>query len=180
RLTATWSSCTAPQIRATIAVEEAASAGLEPIVQGALATMLDRHDQRQWEIRYHDGLANVLSQPEFYRGGDDTLRRQRLHGLLAMVERGDVVRDLLPEVAQQGALRVLIGEDQPEELREIALVLCPYGDDRGSIGVLGIIGPIRLDYCRAITGARYVASILSALMQEWHGTARPSKGEQVQ
>jgi heat-inducible transcriptional repressor len=180
RLTAAWSGCTADQIRATSAIDLVGTTALEHVLQDALAAMLERHDQRQWEIRYHDGLANVLNQPEFYKGHDETLRRHRLQGLLAMVERGAVVRDLLPEVAHQGMLRVLIGEEQPEELREVALVLCPYGDDRGSVGVLGVIGPIRLDYSRAITGARYVASILSALMQDWHGpTAPSSKGEYV-
>ena len=176
RLSAAWSTCTATEIRAGTVGSDAEFAALALLVQQTLVAMLERHDQRQWEIRYHDGLANVLSQPEFNRASDDSLRRQRLRGLLALIERGDVVRDLLPEVAQHGALRVLIGEDQPEELREIALVLCPYGDDRGSVGVLGVIGPIRLDYCRAITGARYVASILSALMQEWHGPLNSMPG----
>ena len=170
RLSAAWSDDTASDIRARSGADDRSPSTLESALRETLVAMLERHDRRQWEIRYHDGLANVLSQPEFYRGGDGDLHRQRLHGLLAMVEHGDIVRDLLPEVAHHGTLRVLIGEDQPEELREIALVLCPYGDDRGGVGVLGVIGPIRLDYCRAITGARYVASILSVLMQEWHGT----------
>ena len=181
RLTAAWSACTASQIRATSPGIPVGMTTLERVLQETLAAMLERHDQRQWEIRYHDGLANVLNQPEFYKGNDDILRRQRLQDLLAMVERGAIVRDLLPEVAQQGILRVLIGEEQPQELREVAIVLCPYGDDRGSVGVLGVIGPIRLDYPRAITGARYVAAILSALMQDWHGPTAPNfKGEYVQ
>lgn len=181
RLTAIWSTCSASQIRATSPSDGVGMTPLERVLQEALAVMLERHDQRQWEIRSHDGLANVLNQPEFYRGGDESLRRHRLQALLAMVERGAIVRDLLPEVAQRGILRVLIGEEQPEELREVALVLCPYGDDRGSVGVLGVIGPIRLDYSRAITGARYVASILSALIQDWHGPIDPHrKGVYVQ
>jgi heat-inducible transcriptional repressor len=178
RLSAAWSDCTAAEIRAAQTPAGTPPSALELTIQEMLAAMLERHDHRQWEIRYHDGLANVLSQPEYYRGGDDTVRRQRVHGLVAIVERGDGVRPLLPEVAQQGTLRVIIGEEQPEELRDVALVLCPYGDDHGSVGVLGVIGPMRLDYSRAINGARYVAGILSALMQEWRGATTPEfKGE---
>lgn len=178
RLSNAWAARGAAGIRdaATDAatLEERPVPALELALQNVLAGMLERHDQRQWEIRYHDGLANVLSQPEYYRAADDSSRRQRLRGLLAMIEHGEIVRDLLPTVAQQRVLRVLIGEEQPEELREVALVLCPYGDDRGVVGVLGVIGPTRLDYSRAINGARYVAGILSALMQEWHGDGTTS------
>lgn len=168
RLSSAWAARGAAAIRAATPAADSEAPALELALQNVLAGMLDRHDQRQWEIRYHDGLANVLSQPEYYRA-DEPSRRQRLQDLLAMIEHGEVVRDLLPEVAQRRVLRVLIGEEQPEELREVALVLCPYGDDRGVVGVLGVIGPTRLDYSRAINGARYVAGILSTLMQEWHG-----------
>src|SRR6185437_14705909 len=99
----------------------------------------------------------------------EAVRRQRLRDLLGMIEHGEVVRDLLPDVVQQGGLRVLIGEAHPEALRDVALVLCPYGDEQGGAGVLGIIGPTRLDYRRAINYTRYVAGILSALLQHWPG-----------
>ena len=83
-----------------------------------------------------------------------------------MVEHGELVRDLLPDVAQEGQLRVLIGEEYPSELREYAIVLCPFGGEGGGTGVLGLIGPTRLDYARAIDSARYVAGILNTLMDD--------------
>lgn len=168
RLSSLWTNRSAGEIQLEHAdVESGPPSPLERALQAVLTAMLERHDRRQWDIRYHDGLVNVLSQPEFSRAADEPARRQRLRTLLAMIEHGEILRDLLPEVAQQGTLRVMIGEEQPEELRDVTLVLCPYGDDLSGVGVLGVIGPMRLDYCRAINGARYVAGILSALMQEW-------------
>jgi heat-inducible transcriptional repressor len=180
RQDAAWSGRAAAELRQLPAPAGGPDGALEATLRATLAGMLERHDRRHWDIRYHDGLANVLSQPEFTRAADERRRRHRLANLLAMVEHGEVVRDLLPAVAQQGGLRVLIGEEQPEELRDYALVLCPYGDEGTSVGVLGLIGPTRLDYPRAINGARYVAGILSRLMQEWHGVSRGTSAREGQ
>jgi heat-inducible transcriptional repressor len=170
RLSTAWADMTAAQLRQYTPADERASPQADgEAIRLALCGMLERQDQRQWEIRYHDGLANVLSQPEYYRSMDELTRRQRVRLLLAILEHGEVVRDLLPGVARAGNLRVVIGDDHSEEMRDISLILCPYGDDRSAIGVVGVVGPMRLDYRRAISGTRYVASILSSLLRDWHG-----------
>lgn len=173
RLSRRWTNLTAQELRAQPRVEPDAPA-LTRTLHALLPELLERHERRRWEIRHHDGVANVLSQPEYSRLPDETQRRQRLRGLLGMIEHGEGLRELLPEVVRQGGLRVLIGEEQPEALRDVALVLCPYGDEAGGAGVLGVIGPMRLDYRRAINYTRYVAGILSGLLQ--HGAAGDGGG----
>jgi heat-inducible transcriptional repressor len=158
RLSRRWANLSAVELREQPADVEPGGRSLARALRPLLAELLERHERRRWEIRYHDGLANVLSQPEYSRAPDEATRRQRLRDLLGMIEHGEV---------RQGGLRVLIGEEQPEALRDIALVLCPYGDEQGAAGVLGVIGPTRLDYRRAINYTRYVAGILSALLQHW-------------
>ncbi len=172
RLRVKWSDLTVAGLTAMEGRAGEPRRGLESVVREALIGMLQRHEHRQWDIRFHDGLANVLSQPEFLRPVDDRARAYRLRTLITLVEHGGAVRALLPEVVQQGSIRVLIGEQYPVELRDYALVLCPYGGDGATFGVLGLIGPTRLDYPRAINSVRYVAGILGALMHESVGTYR--------
>ncbi len=140
-------------------------------IRDALAGLLARHDGEHWHVRWHDGLANVLTQPEFSTVNSVQGGPARLRNLVAIVEHGDAVRDVLPNVVQRGVLQVLIGEEQPAALRDYSLVLCPFGSGLRGSGVLGLIGPTRIDYPRAINGTRFIAGILTMLMNEWTGGA---------
>jgi heat-inducible transcriptional repressor len=49
-------------------------------------------------------------------------------------------------------------------------VLSPYGIRNSASGILGIIGPIRMPYARAISTVRYVAQLMDGLLAETYGT----------
>jgi heat-inducible transcriptional repressor len=155
---------TVDEIRDSLKVEEALS--LETLIKHELLSMLESHQERQWSVQFRDGLANVLNQPEYSRAVSDDLRRQRILDLLTIVEGGDLLREIFLDVARQHSLRILIGEDHPDELRDVAVVLCPYGTAEQMVGVIGVVGPTRLNYQRAIYASRYISNILSYLIQE--------------
>lgn len=61
---------------------------------------------------------------------------------------------------------MLIGGEGPSEaLREHGMVLARYGVDGNALGALGLLGPIRMPYERAICTVRYVGELMGELMR---------------
>jgi heat-inducible transcriptional repressor len=112
---------------------------------------------------YTDGLANVLSEPEFAES--DEARRA-----LKIFEERSTLQDLLARStinSNVGALQVLVGgEGEWQELRQCSIVLARYGVPGLATGMLGVLGPMRMSYARAIPTVRYVAGLLSDLVND--------------
>ena len=112
---------------------------------------------------YRDGLTHVLSEPEF--GARDVARKA-----LRILEERPVLEDLLNRTflkGELGGVQVLIGgENTTDELRDCSMVLARYGVPGLATGALGVLGPIRMAYGRNISTVRYVASLLSDLVNE--------------
>lgn len=112
---------------------------------------------------YIDGLTNVLSEPEFT--GSDEARRS-----LRILEERSLLQDLVARTSAsntQGGVQVLIGgEGTWDELRQWSLVLGSYGMPGLATGTLGVLGPLRMSYGRAISTVRFLSSLLSDLMEE--------------
>ncbi len=112
---------------------------------------------------FHDGWNHVLSEPEF----SDSNAAQRA---LRVLEERPLLEDLLSQTMGQseiGGVQVLIGgEGRWDELNDFSLVLARYGVDDSAIGYLGILGPMRMAYGRAVTAVDYVAGIMSDIVVE--------------
>jgi heat-inducible transcriptional repressor len=112
---------------------------------------------------YTDGLTNVLSEPEFAES--DEARRA-----LKIFEERSTLRDLLARTTTNtniGGLQVLIGgEGEWEELRQCSMVIARYGVPGLATGALGVLGPMRMSYTKTIPTVRYVAGILSDLVND--------------
>ncbi len=112
---------------------------------------------------YTDGLTNVLAEPEFAES-EDARRALRLFG-----ERS-TLQDLIARTATNnniGGLQVFIGgEGGWEELRQCSMVIARYGVPGLATGTLGVLGPMRMSYARTIPTVRYVATLLSDLVND--------------
>jgi len=112
---------------------------------------------------YTDGLTNVLAEPEFAES-DDARRALRLF------EERSTLQDLLARTtinSTVGGLQVLIGgEGGWEELRQCSMVLARYGVPGLATGMLGVLGPMRMSYARTIPTVRFVAGLLSDLVND--------------
>lgn len=112
---------------------------------------------------YTDGLTNVLSEPEFAES-DDARRA------LKLFEERSTLQDLLARTTGNsavGGLQVLIGgEGGWEELRQCSMVLARYGVPGLATGTLGVLGPMRMSYARTIPTVRYMAALLSSLVND--------------
>jgi heat-inducible transcriptional repressor len=58
------------------------------------------------------------------------------------------------------------GEGNWEELRECTMVLARYGAPGLVTGTLGVLGPMRMPYARTISTVRFVAGLLSDLVED--------------
>jgi len=112
---------------------------------------------------YTDGLTNVLAEPEFAES-DEARRALRIFG-----ERS-TLQDLIARTATNsniGGLQVLIGgEGGWEELRQCSVVIARYGVPGLATGTLGVLGPMRMSYAKTIPTVRYVAGLLSDLVND--------------
>jgi heat-inducible transcriptional repressor len=112
---------------------------------------------------YRDGLTHVLAEPEF--GEMDVARRA-----LRVLEERPLLEDLLTRTVlstELGGVQVLIGgEGTWEELRECSMVLARYGAPGLATGTLGVLGPMRMPYGRTISTVRFMAGLLSDLVED--------------
>jgi heat-inducible transcriptional repressor len=112
---------------------------------------------------YRDGLTHVLSEPEF--GEVDLARRA-----LRILEERPLLEDLLTRTVYSSdisGVQVLIGgEGTWEELRECSMVLARYGSPGLATGTLGVLGPMRMSYPRTISAVRFVAGLLSDMVED--------------
>jgi len=112
---------------------------------------------------FTDGLTNVLSEPEFAES-DEGRRALKMFG-----ERS-TLKDLLDRTTTNsnvGGLQVLIGgEGGWEELRQCSMVIARYGVPGMATGTLGVVGPMRMSYAKTIPTVRYVAGLLSDLVND--------------
>jgi len=112
---------------------------------------------------YTDGLTNFMGEPEFTES-DDGRRTLRLF------EERSTLQDLMARASTNsrvGGLQVLIGgEGGREELRQCSIVLARYGVPGMATGTLGVLGPMRMSYARTIPTVRFVAGLLSDLVND--------------
>ncbi len=112
---------------------------------------------------YTDGLTNVLSEPEFAES-DDARWAMRLF------EERSILQDLIARASTNssvGGLQVLIGGAGGwEELRQCSMVIARYGAPGFATGTLSVLGPMRMSYARTIPAVRYVAGVLSNLVND--------------
>jgi heat-inducible transcriptional repressor len=123
-----------------------------------LVRLLADYDRAAVEEVFSDGLLNVMGAPEFAHS--DKLRR-----VFTALENRAYLGELVGNVAASGVVTVFIGrENEPPDMREVALVLAPYGRRDRAVGVVGVLGPTRLAYSEAIGTVRFVSGLMNELV----------------
>ena len=127
------------------------------LVEAGLATTVGSADERHLIVR---GQANLL---EDLRAGDD-LERIRL--LFADLETQKDVIELLTRAEGGEGVRIFIGsENKLFSLSGSSLIAAPFRDGAQKIvGVVGVIGPTRLNYARIVPMVDYTAKVVSRIL----------------
>lgn len=108
---------------------------------------------------YSEGLARLL---EGMRCEQPDIVLQRICALLRVLEDERRFAEALEEMrgGQRGML-AHVGDTTLEELSEFSVITTTF---LGDSGLLGVIGPLWLDYARAFSALRYVAGRLDAIL----------------
>jgi len=111
----------------------------------------------------HDGVVNILSEPEFESEG--------VRQTLRVLEEREVLDDVL-DVAlapnAQGIQVMIAGEGRWDELSHCSIILSRYGVVGRTSGALGVMGPTRMRYGRAISAVRYVSQVMNDMLRNVH------------
>jgi heat-inducible transcriptional repressor len=158
---------------------------LDQEVINLAADLLEQADSRH-RIIYSDGLVNILdpgylldrleiSDPERRDDltkalveADSPGARQTLH----LLQEHSLLEAILGEVLSgdvQGVRVMIGGEGRWDELSHTSMILSHYGVHGHLTGALGVLGPTRLHYGRAISAVRYVAGLITDMMIEVYG-----------
>jgi len=136
----------------------------EADVASLVVEIMQSVDARTAGPIYSDGLSKVLQQPEFAEG-------EKAQELVRVLEERSFLRTVIEDALSPeiGGVQVLVGgEGRWEELRPCSLVLARYGVPEFSTGALGVVGPTRMLYGRAISSVRLISRLLSDLVYEMY------------
>lgn len=111
---------------------------------------------------YLGGTLNILNQPEFRRD------LEKVKGILNILEAEHLLKQLLLE-ERKGELAIWIGaENKILNIPYCSVVTasCRVGDQ--VVGAVGLLGPTRMEYARAVAMVEYISSVLSEFMARFY------------
>ena len=104
---------------------------------------------------YMDGTARLLSESH---AGDIP----HPDGVVSALEGRVSVLSVLRSALRERSVFLCIGEENPEPaLRSMSMISASYGLGYRNLGAVGVVGPLRMDYARAIDSVRDAAGELS-------------------
>lgn len=111
---------------------------------------------------YYSGTANILEMPEFY---DIDLTKN----LLGMLDRFDFWENLVSRNLDnsEDSVHLLLGEDFGSKFLEPCSFLFTHYQTPIHKGVLGVIGPCRLNYSQIIPEVEYFSRLLTEIGGNW-------------
>jgi heat-inducible transcriptional repressor len=113
---------------------------------------------------YVDGTARLIGE---HRVQD----LAQINELMNMLERRATLLVLLRAALQEPDVLVRIGsENQAPALQSLAVVGAGYGLPARKLGTVSVIGPVRMDYARAIRSVREAAFELSRYIEDVYGS----------
>ncbi len=110
-----------------------------------------------------DGLSNIFRFPEY--SSVDKVKQ-----LFDVVEDKDNLTQIIMEAAPASGTKVLIGDEIPiEELKNNSVILSPYKASENLVGILGVLGPARMDYSKVISVLEFFTQQLSGILTKDFG-----------
>jgi heat-inducible transcriptional repressor len=142
------------------------AAGLRDELIDHILTFMRAVDSRQDTMVVHDGVRNLLRQPEF----GDVLRLQQV---LDVVEEERVLGQVLASLeidGGSGSVQMVIGaENDLEQLHGCSLVLTTYRAGETRRGSIGVLGPTRMRYPQVAPRLRYISQRVGEAIERMLG-----------
>lgn len=103
----------------------------------------------------YDGASKILEFPEF-------ANLDKMKKLVRTLEERKRLIKILTECIEGEGVQIIIGSENPsDEFKDLSIVVSNYNYNDLVLGSLGIIGPTRMAYAKAISLVNYVSRIVS-------------------
>jgi heat-inducible transcriptional repressor len=110
---------------------------------------------------YVEGMASILTKPEYTA---DAMAMRKT--FLALQEKEKLVQ-LLDTFLNEEGLQILIGSESDfTHVHNFSIVAKSYGSHNAPLGIVGIIGPTRMEYARMAPLVDYLGRALSRKIEE--------------
>ena len=124
---------------------------------GEIGTAIAELAEASPQQLYMDGTGRLLSESH---AGD----LPHPDGVVSALEGQVSVLSVLRAALRERSVFLCIGEENPEPaLRSVSVVGAGYGLGYRNLGAVGVVGPLRMDYGKAIDSVRDAAGELSRL-----------------
>jgi len=107
---------------------------------------------------YAAGMANILDMPEFY---DIDITRS----VLSMLDKAELINQIVAQLRAEEQLRILFGEELGIPFLEPCGFVVTRYQMQNHKGILGIVGPSRINYSVVIPTIRYFSQLLQGLVR---------------
>ncbi len=146
-----------------------AAASLVPVIVEFTISVLRAQEQADVRVAGH---MRLLGQPEFR----DVEKAQKV-----LTNLDDSVMSNLPAVlGHQNGTQVLVGpENVAQELKDSSVVMTKFDIGEGMHGVIGVVGPTRMDYAKVTARLSFFAENLSRMFAKPDQYALPEGGENI-
>ena len=144
-----------PELLSRVTRSAGNAASLVPVIMDFVTSLLH---QEHSEV-YMTGQAKLLGQPEYH----DIDKAQKM--LTTLDE--DVVSNLPAALSSDSRTQILVGpENVSKELRDTSVVMTKFDIGDGMQGLIGVVGPTRMDYAQITARLSYFAENLSRMFQK--------------
>ena len=144
-----------------------AAASLVPIIMEFTAETLNRQGSTNMAVA---GQMRILGHPE-YRDVDKAQR------LMSSLDE-DALANLPAVMQNQHGTKVLVGpENVSQELKDTSVVMTKFDIGDGMQGMIGVVGPTRMDYAKVTARLSYFAESLSKMFAKPEQTQLPAAEE---
>lgn len=111
---------------------------------------------------YMEGGTNILRFPEY--NNIDKIK-EILEFFNNKNSLGEMIHNL-PQV-KRGEVSVFIGDENPAaELKNNSVILSTYKVGKNMTGIIGVVGPMRMDYSKSVSGIGFFAKQLEKMLSE--------------
>jgi heat-inducible transcriptional repressor len=131
---------------------------LRETVAGVAQVLDEQHERDDGERFFLDGTSNIVDEQNF---ADLESVRQ----VISALEHKRVLLELVADALALDRVSVRIGsENSVEEMQSCSVIAASYGFAGSSVGSIGVVGPTRMDYQRAIAAVHQVADHLGRML----------------
>jgi heat-inducible transcriptional repressor len=143
---------------------------VERLIGTTIAHILEQHGDPLGDVFYREGVLNILEEPEYSRIGPEEERNERVRKVMEVLEQNRFLPVLASQLRESDGVQIIIGgENEWDEMKDVSLVVARYGQEGKIGGLLGVIGPTRMQYGRAIAVVRYMSQVMNELIAEVYG-----------